>query len=110
LKDIIKISVLSAWEKVDWRENSLGLYGFDVMIDSDFKMWLLEINLCPTMEHSTKVTSYLVPKMTEDMIKVIVDQDPADTGAYELIYESPKIRDTQDFTKKNELVIEGIRI
>lgn len=48
--------------------------------------------------------------MTEDMIKVIVDQDPSDTGAYELIYESPKIRDTQDFTKKNELVIEGIRI
>jgi tubulin monoglycylase TTLL3/8 len=94
LKDIIKISVLSAWDKVDWRENSLGLYGFDVMIDSDFKMWLLEINLCPTMEHSTKVTSHLVPKMTEDMIKVIVDQNSTDTGAYELIYESPKIRDT----------------
>lgn len=48
--------------------------------------------------------------MTEDMIKVIVDQNPNDTGAYELIYESPKIRDTQDFTKKNELVIEGIRM
>ncbi len=92
LKDIIKISVLSAWDKVDWRENSLGLYGFDVMIDSDLKMWLLEINLCPTMEHSTKVTSYLVPKMTDDLVKVIVDKS-SDTGSFELIYESPKIRE-----------------
>ena len=73
LKDIVRISILSSWEKVDWRESSIGLYGFDVMIDEDFKMWLLEINLCPTMEHSTKVTSYLVPKMTNDMLKIIVD-------------------------------------
>lgn len=59
-------------------------------------MWLLEINLCPTMEHSTKVTSNLVPKMTEDMIKVLVDRKEsktADTGSYEMIYESPKITD-----------------
>lgn len=74
LKDIVRISVLSAWDKVDWRENSCGLYGFDVIIDDTLKMWLLEINLCPTMEHSTKVTSHLVPKMTEDMIKVLVDK------------------------------------
>ena len=59
-------------------------------------MWLLEINLCPTMEHSTKVTSHLVPKMTEDMIKVLVDRkesNTADTGSFEMIYESPKITD-----------------
>ena len=43
------------------------------MIDNDLKMWLLEINLCPTMEHSTKVTSVLVPKMTDDLVKVIID-------------------------------------
>ena len=58
------------------------------------------------MEHSTKVTSYLVPKMTEDMIKVMVDKrvsPQADTGQYELIYESPKISDKQDFRNKNEI-------
>ncbi len=108
MKDIVRISVLSAWEKVDWRENSCGLYGFDVIIDDTLKMWLLEINLCPTMEHSTKVTSHLVPKMTEDMIKVLVDRKEsktADTGSYELIYESPKISDKQDFRNKNEIAV-----
>lgn len=101
MKDIIKISLLSAWSKIEWRDNSIGLYGYDVIIDNDLKMWLLEINLCPTMEHSTKVTTRLVPKMMEDLAKVIVDQKFAaglsqsdlqptkrDTGGYELIFET----------------------
>ena len=85
------------------------------MIDDTLKMWLLEINLCPTMEHSTKVTKHLVPKMTEDMIKVLVDRkeskgETIDIGSYELIYESAKIIDKQDFRNKNEIFVQGIRI
>lgn len=115
MKDIIKLSMLSAWSKVDWRENSIGLYGYDVMIDSDLKMWLLEINLCPTMEHSTKVTKQLVPKMMEDLCKVIIDGKEEDaeeskksTGDYELIYEGVRIRENQKF--KTDFCIDGKRI
>lgn len=94
--------MLSAWSKIDQRENSVGIYGYDVMIDTDFKMWLLEINLCPTMEHSTKVTKRLVPQMMEDLVKVIIDQnDPTieqkvkSTGGYELIFETQKIKEVK---------------
>lgn len=73
LESIIKLSLLSSWDKIEWRNNSVGLYGYDVMIDKDCKMWLLEVNKCPTMEHSTKITSKLVPTMMEDMLKVILD-------------------------------------
>ena len=76
MQEIIKISILSAWDRIEWRNNSIGLYGFDVIIDSDNKMWLLEINKCPTMEHSTKVTKTLVPNMLNDMMKVILDWKP----------------------------------
>lgn len=58
-------------------------------------MWLLEVNLCPTMEHSTKVTSRLVPMMMEDLAKVLVDIKEEveegvkkETGLYELIFET----------------------
>jgi tubulin monoglycylase TTLL3/8 len=54
-------------------------------------MWLLEVNLCPTMEHSTKVTANLVPKVMEDMCKVIIDEKASGTGDFELIYEGQKV-------------------
>jgi tubulin monoglycylase TTLL3/8 len=63
------------------------------MIDSGMKMWLLEVNKCPTMEYSTSVTAKLVPMMLQDLVKVIVDWKDAknnsaptlniDTGLYE---------------------------
>jgi hypothetical protein len=113
LKDIIKISMMSAWSKVEWRDNSIGLYGYDVIIDSDLKMWLLEINLCPSMEHSTKVTSHLVPKMMEDLCKVLIDSKEdtpvKNTGSYELIYEGIKVKDLQNLKSKLDLIIEGKR-
>ena len=80
---------MSSWEKIEWRENSVGLYGFDVIVDSDLKLWLLEVNKCPTMEYSTQITTELIPEMMEDMVKVIVDKksDPTcSTGKYELLY------------------------
>ena len=73
LEEIIKISLLSAWDRIEWRKGSIGLYGYDVILDDENKMWLLEINKCPTMEHSTKVTTFLVPKMLNDLVKVIID-------------------------------------
>lgn len=90
------MSLLCAWDKIEWRQNSIGLYGYDVIIDTDMKMWLLEVNKCPTMEHSTAVTSHLVPKMLNDLIKVVVDtrEDPAaETGDFELVYESPYVKE-----------------
>lgn len=74
LKDIIKLTFLSGWGYVEWREGSVGIYGLDIMIDQDLKMWLIEVNMSPCMAHSTDVTGKLVPKFFEDITKVIVDK------------------------------------
>lgn len=45
-----------------------------MIIDSNLKMWLLEVNKCPTMEYSTKITTELIPEMMEDLAKVLIDK------------------------------------
>ena len=83
---------------MDWHEGAVGIYGLDVMIDTNLRMWLIEVNKCPCMSYSTAITRNLVPKFFEDITKVMVDQkeDPkCDTGGLELLLQLPFVREPQ---------------
>lgn len=71
---------------MEWRDNTIGIYGLDVMIDTDMKMWLIEVNKSPCMAYSTEVTANLIPLFMEDMAKVIIDKNEKETvGELELL-------------------------
>lgn len=53
IKNIIRSSILSCSENVESRKNSMELYGYDIMIDTNFNPWLLEVNSSPSLEYST---------------------------------------------------------
>lgn len=87
---------MSGWGYVEWREGAVGIYGLDVMIDTNLRAWLIEVNKCPCMAYSTDVTRTLVPRFFEDITKVMVDQkeDPnCDIGGLELLLECPFVRE-----------------
>ena len=68
--------------------------------DADGKLWLLEINKCPTMEYSTQVTKVLVPRFLEDLVELIIDKrkgDHPEVAGFEKIYDVGKLRDLTDF-------------
>lgn len=52
------------------RRGSCELFGFDFCIDDVFKVWLIEVNCSPSLEHSTPVTARLVKSVCEDTAKV----------------------------------------
>jgi cytochrome c oxidase subunit 1 len=49
------------------------LFGYDFMVDENFKVWLLEINTSPDLSYSTSTTENLVKQMFPDMAKVLFD-------------------------------------
>ena len=61
MKEIIIQTILSSWEKIEWRTGAVGMYGFDILADEADKLWLIEVNKCPTMEYSTAVTKSEIP-------------------------------------------------
>mmetsp|Transcript_23877 Transcript_23877/g.16859 ORF Transcript_23877/g.16859 Transcript_23877/m.16859 type:complete len:110 (+) Transcript_23877:450-779(+) len=85
----------------DTKKNCFELFGYDLMIDEDFNVWLIEVNSSPAMDYSTKVTERLVKMVSEDIVKVVVDYANApnnkkkkvDTGLYECIYKAKRIVD-----------------
>jgi tubulin monoglycylase TTLL3/8 len=70
------------------KKGCFELFGFDLMVDDEFNMWLIEVNSSPAMDYSTKVTERLVKMVLEDTVKVVVDYANAkkkkkvDTGKF----------------------------
>ena len=62
------------------------------MIDTDFRVWLIEVNASPSMDMGTSTTERLVTNVLTDLPKVIIDipnsKNPnnVDTGGFACVY------------------------
>ena len=75
VKDIMIDSFLSVRRKMNPnnRKHMFELFGFDFLLDEDFRLWLLEINTNPFLGTPNKYMEGLVPTMIEDLIQLTVD-------------------------------------
>lgn len=76
------------------------------MIDSDLKMWLIEVNKSPCLAYSTAVTSKLVPLFLEDLAKVYVDKT-YDTGDLVKVIETPFVNEPVEIRKAEDFTLTG---
>ena len=85
-------------------------HGFDIVIDNNLRPWLIEVNKSPCFAYSTAVTSTLVPRFMDDLVKVIVDRkdDPeCDTGELELLLSHRHIKETTEIRSAEEFTVQG---
>lgn len=77
------------------RKNHFELFGYDFLIDEDFRTWLIEINSNPYIGTPCSYIKDLVPQMIDEMFSLVVDpvyppsanyQAPQDKK-FELIYK-----------------------
>mmetsp|Transcript_30963 Transcript_30963/g.38292 ORF Transcript_30963/g.38292 Transcript_30963/m.38292 type:complete len:265 (-) Transcript_30963:88-882(-) len=75
IKDIIIDTFLCVKKKMNAnnRENCFELFGFDFLLDEDFRIWLIEVNYNPFLGTPNEYMKGLVPRMIEDMLKIVLD-------------------------------------
>ncbi|XP_070449730.1 tubulin polyglutamylase TTLL5 isoform X34 [Equus przewalskii] len=73
---------------VPHRSSCFELYGFDVLIDSSLKPWLLEVNLSPSLACDAPLDLKIKASMISDMFTVVgfVCQDPAQRASTRPLY------------------------
>lgn len=81
IQDLITRSLQSVQQAIIQDRHSFELYGYDVLIDSDLKPWLIEVNASPSLSGSNKEDYALKHDVLTDLLNV-VDIEGYNTGRY----------------------------
>lgn len=55
------------------RKNCFELFGFDFLIDEDFRVWLIEVNTNPYLGIPNEFIKGLLPNMIDDLFRLTID-------------------------------------
>lgn len=97
IKSIIDLSMNSVGKNLNKRNSNFcfQMFGYDFIIDKNFKVWLLEINDNPGLSESSPLIKILVPRMIDDCFRLTLDKiydTQYDSSIYDKstgIYKSP---------------------
>ena len=53
--------------------NSFELFGFDFMIDENFRVYLIEANTNPCLEISCPLLAWIIPEVVDNTIQLAID-------------------------------------
>lgn len=75
IKDLIIDTILAVKNQLNpnKRKHCFELFGYDFLIDEDFRIWLIEVNTNPYFGIPNEYITDLLPKMIDDMTKIVVD-------------------------------------
>jgi hypothetical protein len=75
MKDLIIDSFLATKQQLNpnRRKNVFELLGYDFLIDEDFRIWMIEVNTNPYFGVPNGYIADLLPKMMDDLFKIVVD-------------------------------------
>uniref|UniRef100_A0A7S3R6Q4 Tubulin--tyrosine ligase-like protein 9 n=1 Tax=Dunaliella tertiolecta TaxID=3047 RepID=A0A7S3R6Q4_DUNTE len=69
--------------KVPHRNICFEVWGFDIMLDSSLRAWLIEVNTCPALNSDSPLDKHLKTSMVADLMN-LVGPVPYDYDAYEM--------------------------
>jgi tubulin--tyrosine ligase len=102
IKEIVKETFVASFLEIDKnkRLHCMEIFGFDFMVDQQFKPWLIEINTNPCLELASPHLRIIIPSMLENAFKIVLDtlfpppygqaQEFVQINRFELIFHQEK--------------------
>ncbi|KXZ49179.1 hypothetical protein GPECTOR_22g769 [Gonium pectorale] len=71
LCEVTTAALFAAQDAIPHSPNSFELFGFDMMIDAQLKVWLLEVNSSPSMGLDTPLDRAVKPRLIADVLELL---------------------------------------
>ena len=75
IQKLIADTFKAAFHKIDPTRlsNSFELFGYDFMLDEDFRLYLIEVNTNPCLEICCPLLARIIPELLDNTFKIVLD-------------------------------------
>jgi tubulin monoglycylase TTLL3/8 len=75
IQKLITDTIRATFHKIDSKRriNSFEIFGYDFMIDDNFKLYIIECNTNPCLELSAPLLGKLIPQMLDNAFRIAID-------------------------------------
>lgn len=75
MERLVTDSFRSVYNKIDPKrlQNSFEIFGYDFMIDDNFKVYLIEANTNPNLEICSPLLARIIPELLDNSFRIALD-------------------------------------
>jgi len=75
MERLVTDSFRAVWKKIDPHRinHSFEIFGYDFMIDEQFKVYLIEANTNPSLEICSPLLARIIPELLDNSFRIAID-------------------------------------
>ena len=75
IRKLVTDTFRAAYGKIDpiKLHNSFELFGYDFMLDEDFRLYLIEVNTNPCLEIGCPLLARIIPEVLDNTFRLVLD-------------------------------------
>eukprot|EP00834_Sanchytrium_tribonematis_P000022 NODE_2_length_91304_cov_0.692462.p22 type:complete len:383 gc:universal NODE_2_length_91304_cov_0.692462:61282-60134(-) len=101
IEKTILISLFSVQSRIIQSSNCFELYGYDILLDSNLKPWLIEVNASPSLSVENQEDLDIKSKVLSDMLDLLgLDPKVETYSGFQLIFNNGFIKSDENYKSK----------
>ena len=98
IEQVILLSLFAVQHKIIQSSNCFELFGYDILIDSHYKPWLIEVNASPSLSSENQEDLDIKTKVLSDMLDLLqLDKPVEQVNGFHCIYNKSFITTQEEY-------------